>query len=334
MDVVEALTGAIAEAPAGTEAATPVPVTGRESSGGEEQRRPAPRAQSFDFRQPTLMNSVELRKLRLWHEDYARALAARLSMYLRLDAAIQLTRIETVPYHQFIQGLPEATYLTLFKIEPLRGVCVMELPSRLGMIFVDRLLGGPAKANGTPRELSELETALLDEVVQMILVEWTGRWTHRSDLHCGILGHENGGQFVQIASSNTYMLSLAMQVQVGEFTEQIQFGFPCATLEPLVRELGRILDGGTKERTAQPAAAAPKWNPALEEVEVTLAAEWSGMEVSVREWAALRPGDVLQLRSDASANVQIRVGAVPKYAGRLGSIDDHLAIEISKLLKS
>jgi len=339
MDVEAPLTGSAVETPAGPEPEAPAPETQdpvAATPGGVSSEEPSAtsRTQSYDFRQPAFLSSLEMRKLRFWHEDYARAVAGRLSMYLRIDAAVQLTKIEAVPYHRFIQGIPDSTYVTLFKVEPLRGVSVMELPSRLGMILVDRLLGGPAIPTETPRELSELEMALLDEVVQMMLAEWTGRWTQRTDLTPAILGHETGGQFVQVASPNAMMLAFSLQVQIGEVTEHIQFGIPGPTLEPLTKELGRPLEGGAKERTGQPAVILPKWNSALDEVELTLAAEWTGMEVSVREWASLRPGDVLQLRPDASANVQIRIGAVTKYAGRLGSVEDHLAVEITKVLKS
>ncbi len=338
MDVEAPLTSPAVETPAGPELEAPASETQDLVATVPENFPIEPastsRTQSYDFRQPAFLSSLEMRKLRLWHEDYARAVAGRLSMYLRIDAAVQLTKIEAVPYHRFIQGIPDSNYVTLFKVEPLRGVSVMELPSRLGMILVDRLLGGPAIPAETPRELSELEMALLDEVVQMMLTEWSGRWTQRTDLTPAILGHESGGQFVQVAGPNTMMLAFSLQVQIGEATEQIQFGIPGVTLEPLTKELGRPLEGGAKERTGPPAVTLPKWNSALDEVELTLAAEWTGMEVSVREWASLRPGDVLQLRPDASANVQIRIGAVTKYAGRLGSVEDHLAVEITKVLKS
>src|SRR5206468_11899724 len=101
-----------------------------------------------------------------------RALAARLSIYLRLEFSLQMSKLQTITYRKFAEALPNPTHLSLFKVEPLRGIGVLDIHPRLGLTIVDRLLGGPAHSITSDHDLSEIELALLDQAVHLILAEW------------------------------------------------------------------------------------------------------------------------------------------------------------------
>jgi flagellar motor switch protein FliM len=131
----------------------------------------------YDFRQPASLSPAELRRLRLHQEEFVRALAARLSIYMRLEFGLQLAGLQTISYRKFVGVLPKATHLSLFKVEPLRGIGILDIPLRLGLVLVDRLLGGPAQSIATEHAFSEIELALLDQVVHLVLSEWCRHWS-------------------------------------------------------------------------------------------------------------------------------------------------------------
>jgi len=297
------------------------------SGGGKTGGKPLEGARAYDFRQPAFLSPGEVRKLRIWHEDFARALAARLSMYLRLEVDLKLGKLQAMPHHQLVESFSEPAYLTLFKIEPLRGIALLDVPPKLGLGLVERLLGGGMAGAAGGRELSEIEASLLDELIQVILGEWAGHWAQRQDLRAVILGHETSGRYVQAAARDTMMLLVEMEMQLGEGKETLRFGFPCHTLEPLAKGLGQMRE--SKGSEAAPGAAL-RWNPALDDVEVPVSAEWNGMEVRVRDLARLKPGDVIELRPDAASNVQLRLGEALKFAGRIGTINGAWAVEITQ----
>ena len=66
------------------------------TSEGKRQQRAQDSIQPYDFRQPAFLSARELRKLRLWHEDFIRSLAGRLSTYLRLEVGIQMAKLQTI----------------------------------------------------------------------------------------------------------------------------------------------------------------------------------------------------------------------------------------------
>lgn len=207
-----------------------------QTDGGRSQQS-KDSVQPYDFRHPVYLSPVELRKLRLHHEEFIRSLSARLSIHLRVEFTLQMSQLNTVTYQRFIEGLPNPSHLVLFKTDPLRGISILHINSRLGLTLVDRLMGGPGHTQKVDRDLSEIEVALLDQVVQIILGEWCNHWAGIQDLRNSILGHETNARFLNTAPWDSVMLCLAFEARIGDCFEQIQIGFPYSTIEPLTRLL-------------------------------------------------------------------------------------------------
>jgi len=290
-------------------------------------------AQPYDFRQPSFLSQNQMRRLRLLHEGFLRSLSARLSLYLRLDFSVQMTKLHTLPFQRFVDELASPTHLTLFKAEPLRGICLLDVPPRLGLTIVDRLLGGPAHSVSLDREMSEIELALLNQAVGIVLAEWCSQWASIKDLSPQVLGSENNGRFLQSSPHDTVMLAVAIEVRLGDCVEQMQFAFPCRTLEPLVSALNAISERGDDAPSSHNAPRPRHWNPSLAHVRVPVVAEWQNLRLTARQLTGLKPGDVLPLSPDQSNDVKVRLARVTHFNGRLGTAGDRLAVQLTSILK-
>lgn len=285
----------------------------------------------YDFRHPVFLSASDLRRLRLRQEEFSRALAARLSIYLRLEFALQLTALEMIPYRRFCDGLPQPTHLSLFKIEPLRGLGLLEIPPRLGLTIVDRLLGGPAQAVAADRELSEIELALLAQAVQIIVSEWCHHWADLHDLQPTLLGHETNGHFLQTAPHDTLLLVLALEARLGDCVEKMQIALPCTTLEPLIRKLALCAEPPAHSPPIP--ATLPAWNKRFDDVPVPVTAIWEDLEFTARQVASLKVGDVLPLDPASVRQVRLRVATLPKFQGRLGTTNGKWAVALTEVLR-
>jgi flagellar motor switch protein FliM len=288
--------------------------------------------QSYDFRNPMLLAPGVLRKLRLHQEEFATALAARLSLYLRLEFSLKLTGLQTIAYGKLAQSWANPSHLTLFKIEPLRGVSVLEIPPRLGLAIVDRLMGGPGQPPESAQEMSEIENALLDQAVQLILGEWCSHWLKVKELKPVLLGCETNGKFIQIAPPETMMLVAAMEARVGDCAEQIQIGLPYSSLEILIRQLTKGAETAA-DAAPPPVPKAPcKWNSCFDDVRIPLVAEWQGLEMTARDILALKVGDVLPINAQCAQHVKVRLADHPKFNGRLGTVAGNWAVELTQAI--
>src|SRR6185312_5626450 len=108
---------------------------------------------------------------------------------------------------------------------------------RLALTLADRMLGGRGHSVKTERYLTEIEIALLEDVLVIVMEEWCGQWKAEQELRPVFIGHESNGRFLQTSPKDAVVLVLAIEVGFGDCTEQIQIGVPYYTIEPMVRKM-------------------------------------------------------------------------------------------------
>lgn len=286
-------------------------------------------SQPFDFRQGGILSERQSRVLRQRHEELASALGDRFTLWLRSDFSLNLTRLEAVTYANFIASLSSTTHITLFKLEPLRGVCLLETAPGLGSAVVERLLGGPGDRLGEARELTDVEIALFDQWVQIFLEEWQRHFPEQPSLKPHLLGHENAPRFLQSAPPDTMMIEVVFEVTFADGKVPVQLAFPYPTLEPLLRQLAPVEESAPAASTASPNTPPVPWNNLLNEMKLSVSAHWIGLEMTARELTALKVGDVIQLSPQIAAEIQVRLAGRAKFTGRLGTCGDQWAIELT-----
>lgn len=290
-----------------------------------------PKVEPYDFRNPAFLSEAELRRLRLLHEDFIRYLSARLSLYLRMEFGLKMAKLTTVTYSKFTDSLPNPTHLSLFKVDPMIGVGILDINPRLALTIADRLLGGRGHSVKAERYLTEIEVALIEDVILIMLEEWCGQWKSEQELHPSIIGHENNGRFLQTSPRDAIMLALALECNFGDCSEQLQIGVPYYTIEPVVKRMQARRQKDTAVTQTQKRA---EWHPAYERVMVPVRAQWQALELTLREVASFRVGDVIEMRPEICGETQIVLNDSAKFIGTVGLDTDRVAVQITRKLPS
>lgn len=290
-----------------------------------------PKVEAYDFRNPAFLSESELRRLRLLHEDFIRYLGARLALYLRMEIGIKMAKLTTVTYSKFCESLPNPTHLSLFKVDPLNGVGILDVNPRLALTIADRLLGGRGHSVKAERYLTEIEIALIEDVITIFLEEWCGQWKNEMELHPVIIGHENNGRFLQTSPKDAIILALTLEVNFGDCSEQIQIGVPYYTIEPVVKKMHARRQ---KDATVAAPTKRAEWQPSYDRITVPVRAEWEAFQLSVREIASLRVGDVIEMQASICAETRILLNGSPKFIGTVGLDTDRVAVQLTRKIPS
>jgi len=291
----------------------------------------APKIEAYDFRNPAFLSEAELRRLRLLHEDFIRYLSARLSLYLRMEFGLKMAKLTTVTYSKFTESLPNPTHISLFKVEPLLGVGILDINPRLALTIADRLLGGRGHSVKAERYLTEIEVALIEDVIVILLEEWCAQWKTEEELRPQIIGHENNGRFLQTSARDAIMLAMTLECNFGDCSEQIQIGVPYYTIEPVVK---RMQARRQKDSEVTPIVRRAEWHPAYDRITVPVRAEWQAFELSVREITSLRVGDVIEMQPAICSDTIVLLNGSPKFIGSVGLNSDRVAVQLTRKLPS
>jgi flagellar motor switch protein FliM len=282
---------------------------------------------AYEFRQTGFLAPAELHSLRSRHEHFVTALVDRLGSYLNADFAVRLARFEVVSYRKFVGNLADRAHITLFRIEPIEESGLLVIPLHLALSLVDRLLGGPGQSTSASRDLSEIEAALIDKVSSLVLAEWCRLWPEKREFRPCLLGHEIDTRLLRTATADTAMLALTLDGRFGDQHGTLQLAFPYATVEPLVRLLHPADLTGAAGAAPQPPNA--RRNQKSDDVSVPVMAEWQGLQLSARDLARMKTGDVLLLDPTAASQVQLCVNQTPRFVGRPGTCAGRWAVELS-----
>ncbi len=287
----------------------------------------ASKVEAYDFRNPAFLSEIELRRLRLVQEDFVRYLSARLSLFLRMEFGLKMAKLTTVSYTKFTESLPSPTHICLFKAEPLIGVGILDINPRLALTIADRILGGRGHSVKAERYLTEIEVALMEDVIVIILEEWCGQWKGEKDLRPLILGHENNGRFLQTSPKDAIVLALELEVNFGDCSEQMRIGVPYYTIEPLVKKMQAQRQQDSAVGVVQKKAA---WQKSYDHISLPVRAEWEAFELPLREVASLRVGDVVELPASLVQQTRLLLNGTPKFIGTVGLDSDRVAVQLTR----
>src|SRR5689334_21464846 len=104
------------------------------------------------FRQSGQLTGEQTRALTALHEAFARNLSLSLGAYLRISFETALTSVDQVTYGEFLEQIPEITYLVSFNVRQMNTAAAMQIDHSVVFPIVDVLLGGTGHCEAITRE--------------------------------------------------------------------------------------------------------------------------------------------------------------------------------------
>jgi flagellar motor switch protein FliM len=294
--------------------------------GSDESVRVIP----YDFNDPVYLDDRTLARLREKIEDFIKTLCSRLAAFLKLDVVLKLGDIRTTPYQVVVESLNFPTFISIFRLEPLSGVGLLNFPPRLAMAMVDRMLGGPGVPPTESRLLTPIETVLLEDIIDLILNEWVNPWSDLASLSPVRIGSDTVGHFLQTAPPKSIMIVVSLEVMILDCTEIIQIGLPYSLFEPVLYKM----EAAAKRFAEEVAASTVRsFNRELcDHLSIPLSVDWNLLKLSVGDLLSLKSGDILELPVDVLSKARVLLGGKPRFLGELGVEKGHIAVELKEVL--
>jgi len=283
----------------------------------------------YDFRRPKLISKEQMRTLQMVNDTFAKSFGNTLSLYLRTIVNANLALVEQFTYGEFIMSLPNPTCVSIFSMEPLEGLSILEINPVLVFVIVDRLLGGSGQPPKEIRELTEIENEIILTVINMALEKFQETWKHVTELHCRLEGRESNPQFAQITTLTENVLLITLNVEIGENTGMVSLCIPIATLAPVLGQLSaqKWIGAGTGKD-----ATGTQCEEFLEDTEVELQAVLGASGMTLSELVSLQQGDVVVLNRHVGEDVVLNIENAPKFRAKPGLVAGRRGVEVVRAL--
>ena len=285
------------------------------------------RAQKYDFTNPIVLSDADLEKLKEMSERFVYYLAGHLSMFLSTEFDLQLEGLSADLYKNFTQSVKVPACISLFKIQELNGICLLDVNSHLAVTVVDRLLGGKGSTMPEERGLTDIENALVDDFNSILVEEWCRQWDDFMELHPTLIGKESSGRFLQTSPPEAMVLTLTMEASFGDVSGPIRIATPYYTIEPLVH---MALESDTK-RQPQEKSKMARWHESYDDINVPVSAEWDAFEMSVHDLTNLKVGDIIETPKRLLTDTKLRMEGKTCFNGEIGKEGERVAFRVTEV---
>lgn len=298
-------------------------------SGKEEE---ANKAQIYDFRRTDRIAKDQLRTIHLLHENFARSMAASLSAYLRSYVIVNLISVEQLSFMEFTQSLPSPTSLIALAMKPYDGSAVLEINPSLVFPILEMMLGGSGKSSTKlNREITDIEQSILDGLLRVILADLRTAWLAVAAIDFTIEAHESAPQLLQVLAQNEAVVSISIEVRVGENTGMMNLGIPSIIVKMLRQKFDQHRTVRRTQATEEEHARVLRLiRPAV----VHLDARLQGPRLAVPELLDLKEGDVLMFDYPDTRPLDLMINGKLKYEGEVVQVSGRRALHIQRPISS
>ncbi|MEA2107853.1 MAG: flagellar motor switch protein FliM [Pseudomonadota bacterium] len=255
----------------------------------------------------------------------------RASLSAMLHRVIDVTPLVTdmMKFGEFLKTIPVPASIHLFKMEPLRGMALMVVESKLVFSLIDMFFGGSGrdtvKIEG--RDFTSIEERIIKKVVEAALVCMEEAWNPIHDLEFSFVRSEINPQFVTIVPPSDVVILSTYNLEMEEFSGAITVCIPYSLVEPM---RNKLYAGFQSERLEVDVTWLQRLIDRLLMVDVELAAVLGTTMVTPRQLLELKVGDTMTLQQDATEPMRLKLEQIDKFRGTAGLSKGSKAVKITK----
>lgn len=283
----------------------------------------------YDFKRPERVARDQLRAIETLHDVFARNLQASLSGSLRTILDLKISNIDQLTYSEFINSLPNPTCFNVVNCEPLEGSFILEISPSIAFPIFERLLGhGKVSTIHPERPLTDIEWRLLQTVIDRAVQIMREVWENVEKINFRVTARESNPQLVPIMSSNEPVVSVTLEMSMGEHKGFINVCIPVVSIEPLMDKIITHTWFTTKRREAVPSQEAVITR-SLAVADVNLVSYLAQTTMTIDELLTLEPGDIVVTEHHKEAPAIVMIEGQPKLFAAPGLFKDHRAIRVT-----
>ncbi len=250
---------------------------------------------AFDFRTPTKFPTSFAREFTELHKAFTRMLSDSLTRELRAPVTVEPVGWEQLSYDSYVRSMPNPSILSIIELAPLPGRVVIEMSTQLGLILVDRMLGGPGRPVA-PRQPTQLEQTLLGATLEHPLAALKETFNGVTNVDPTFVTSELNPAFAHATNPTEMVLVLSFSAVIetaGPTTRGlISLCYPLTVLNPIKEAMRQARwSGGVKDEPDSVDLMASL----IQKAPVEVVVHTNITEVTAAALAGLQPGDVVML---------------------------------------
>ncbi len=284
----------------------------------------------FDFRLPNRISKNQLRILRSIFENFAESFSSFLVSKLQTVVNINVNSVDQIYYSEYVLSVSNPACLYTFEINNTDVKGILELNNDLAFSFVDKLLGGNGLGSKQTKVITPIEQRVLRVVVERVMQDLKKAWQTVDNMDFVVEHFEPDIDFAQITSQSESVLLISFEILIGEQSYWMNICFATFAFDNILARL-------SNQKLASPRAVKHYGVTAREVLQTHISytalpvqVELGTTKLSIKELLEMQKGDIIRLETKISDDQKIRTKERILFLGRMGVVNNHKAIKVTK----
>jgi len=292
---------------------------------------PAGSFRPYDFTNQDRVVRGKLPTLEMVHERFTRFFRQSISGQMQRIIDVNMLNADMSKFGEFMRSQSIPSSYHIFRLEPLKGSCLLVLQGKLVYTMVNNFFGGKGAAyyKMEGRDFTPIENRLIRTVVDIMLRDYEKAWTPVQKLQVSHTRNEVNPQFVSIVPTSDMVWVVEVEMTFDETSEKLFFCLPYSTIEPLKEKLKARFQ---TESMDSENTSAGRLQDGLKSIPLEMCVRLGTAEITARQVLKLKVGDIIQLRERSGSSLNVYVEEVLKYRGVGGSLRNSKAVKISEIV--
>jgi len=296
----------------------------RSAAGADAGGVSEPKVEPWDVRRAGQIRREQLQAITQLHESFARSLTHSLEAYLRVVVAVALVSAEHLTYREFLERIPETTYLASCKMEPMGVTGALQLDLKVAFPIIDLLLGGEGKGVAATREITEIEEQILESVARIVCRELGTAW-QSVNLQVGFDKRLETADAQRLLAPDEKTLSLSFEITMLEVRGGLNLAVPVAVSHALLRKMSAEW---TERRPRGQSESRERLKRRLLDCPFSAELGVTGLQADLGELSRLASGQFLSLRRSAAQPASLLVAGVEMFRAVPARAGDARAVQV------
>lgn len=260
----------------------------------------------WDIRQAGQIGPEQLRAINQLHELFARNLTTSVGGFLRIAFDCSLVSAEHLTYREFLQRMPEKTYLASCDLAPFGALAIVQLDLGIAFPLIDVMLGGEGKSGDLARDLTEIEGQVLEGIMRIICRDLQNSW-QAINLEFNFGSSQQVSQAQRLMPPDEKNLCLSFEVKMTEMRGTLNLAVPALVSNALLRKISADIG---YQRPRSPVEARRQIQKRLLDCPFSLELAMPHLSVPIADLSQLAPGSLLTFARSANAPALLQIEEV------------------------
>lgn len=287
----------------------------------------------YDFRSPNKFAKDNLNILKNIYDNYANLLKNHLTIYLSTTVDVNISNIEVITYKEFSNSIANPTILALIDSTILNGHIICQMENSLGFALIERSLGGQGSLAECNRRFSDIESTIIKNIISQFLKLKQTAWDNTAKLTFTLNRIETNIQFAQVINPNEAIVLITLLVRIRNDNSMINICIPYSTIKPIISKLTTKTWYNINNKEI-PEESKNSMKTKINEAKIPIKAILGSVDIPISELAKLQVEDCIPINRTTTQDIDILIGNIKKFKGKLGLRQNRVSFKITKIIDS